>query len=252
MIRPIAGLMISKKVFHAVQRTNKHYTRRVIAIIYVVILLFLAVYGAGRLVVNPFIKEAQPLVTNYPALQEKWTKTAADAKDWYEKTVPVGTRKWIDEKVLKSNGGSDLDFKAKATTWGQEALQTLANSLKNIVEVVLLPVLAFYFALDSRKIKHDFVSLLPRGHKEEFCMIHEFTGIMNSYVIGQAILCTLAGVVVGFVLYLLGVDYALMLGFLAGITRAIPLIGPIIGGLPIIGIPPVSNRLPPPLALFAF
>src|SRR5262249_9978264 len=236
IIGPIAGWMISKQLFHVIHPTKNHHTRRVIATIYVVILLFGAVYGAGKIVITPFIQEAQHLAANYPSLQEKWTKTASDAKDWYEKTVPEGTRKWIDEKIIKSGGGSDFDIKTKATTWGQQVLQTLANSLKNIVEVVLLPVLAFYFALDSRKIKHEFVSILPRGHKEVFRMIHQFNGIMNSYVIGQALLCMLAGVVVGVGLYLLHMDYALMLGFLAGITRAIPIIGPILGGIPIIGL----------------
>jgi predicted PurR-regulated permease PerM len=252
IIRPIAGWMISKKLFHVIHRTNNHHTRRVIATLYVVVFLFIAVYGAGKIVITPFIKEAQKLSTNYPALQEKWKKTTTDFLTWYNKSVPEGTRKWIDEKVLKSDGGSQLDFKTKATAWGQQALQTIANSLKNVVEVVLLPVLAFYFALDSRKIKHEFVSILPGGHREVFRIIHEFNGIMNSYVIGQAILCLLAGVVVGLFLQWLGVEYALMLGFMAGITRAIPIIGPILGGIPIVGLALVSNGVGVALTVLAF
>src|SRR5258708_22260624 len=137
IIRPIAGWMISKKLFHLVHRTNNHHTRRFIATAYVLVLLFAAIYGAGKIVVTPFIKEAQHLVTNYPALQEKWTKTAADAKDWYEKTTPPGTRKGFHEKVLYPISRVDLDIKAKAPFRGHDALQVLANPLQINVHVVL-------------------------------------------------------------------------------------------------------------------
>jgi predicted PurR-regulated permease PerM len=65
-------------------------------------------------------------------------------------------------------------------------------------------------------------------------MVHVFNGIMHSYIIGQGILCVLAGVIVGIGLWLLRMDYWLILGLLAGFTRAIPIIGPILGGIPII------------------
>jgi predicted PurR-regulated permease PerM len=39
---------------------------------------------------------------------------------------------------------------------------------------------------------------------------------------------------VGAGLWLIGVKYALTLGVLAGITRAIPILGPILGGIPIV------------------
>src|SRR5205823_1586481 len=68
--------------------------------------------------------------------------------------------------------------------------------------------------------------------------------IMHSFVIGQAILCVLAGIVVGLLLAIIGVPYALTLGVLAGVTRAIPIIGPILGGIPIILLTLVTAGLP--------
>jgi len=70
--------------------------------------------------------------------------------------------------------------------------------------------------------------------REALWILSEFNGIMRSYVIGQFILCLLAGVVVGVGLWALQVPHPLILGLLAGITRAIPIVGPIIGGIPII------------------
>jgi predicted PurR-regulated permease PerM len=113
------------------------------------------------------------------------------------------------------------------------------------VEIVLLPVLAYYFALDSKKLKHEAVAAVPRRRRREVArMIHEFNRIMHSFVIGQAILCLLAGLVVWLLLLALGVRYALTLGILAGVTRAIPIIGPILGGIPIILLTLVTSGMP--------
>ena len=48
------------------------------------------------------------------------------------------------------------------------------------------------------------------------------------------ILCVIAGVLTGAFLSLLGIDYVVVLALFAGITRAIPIIGPIVSGIPIV------------------
>jgi predicted PurR-regulated permease PerM len=103
------------------------------------------------------------------------------------------------------------------------------------VELVTIPVLAFYFVLDSRTLKREFLYLVPRKRSRETLLIlREAASILQAYAIAQIILCIIAGVVVGAGLWLIGVKYALTLGVLAGITRAIPILGPILGGIPIV------------------
>ena len=211
------------------------HARRAIATVYVVVLLFVAGYYGVKILIDPFVAEARKLTSNYAQLQTQWQQKASDLSKWYEKNVPEGTRRWIDRQLREAKNGDSLDVGAKATAWGQEGLRRAVGMMKNLVEVVLLPVLAFYFALDSKKLKHEFVGLLPRRRaKEVLRMVHVFNQIMYSYVVGQAILCIIAGVVVGFGLWALDMDYAVTLGVLAGITRAVPIIGPIIGGIPIV------------------
>ena len=73
-------------------------------------------------------------------------------------------------------------------------------------------------------------------------MANEFNRIMRAFVVGQVILCALAGVVVGVGLAALRVQYPFVMGVLAGVTRAIPIIGPIIGGIPIVALDPGDER----------
>ncbi len=62
----------------------------------------------------------------------------------------------------------------------------------------------------------------------------------------------LAGVIVGVGLGLLNVKYPVIMGVLAGITRAIPIIGPILGGIPIILLTLVTKGFGTALAVLAF
>jgi predicted PurR-regulated permease PerM len=48
------------------------------------------------------------------------------------------------------------------------------------------------------------------------------------------LLGVIAGVVVGLALHWVGLRYALAMGVVAGVTRIIPIIGPILGGIPIV------------------
>jgi predicted PurR-regulated permease PerM len=106
--------------------------------------------------------------------------------------------------------------------------------LTHVVDIVLIPVLAFYFVMDFRSLRREFLALVPKKRVREALYLLRDTGqIMQSYVVGQFILCLIAAVLTGIVLYALGIDYALVLAVFAGITRAIPIIGPVVSGVPI-------------------
>ena len=57
---------------------------------------------------------------------------------------------------------------------------------------------------------------------------------MRAYISGQFILCVLAGVIIFFWLVALHSKYQVILAVFAGLTRAIPVVGPIFGAIPII------------------
>jgi predicted PurR-regulated permease PerM len=76
-----------------------------------------------------------------------------------------------------------------------------------------------------------------RRRKGTLKMLREASQIMHTFVVAQFWLCTIAGIVVYIGLERIGLgQYALILGLIAGVTRAIPIIGPVIGGVPIIAI----------------
>ncbi len=250
IMRPIANWMARKNI--GVPRGKPIHVRRTITTLYMLVLLFVGAYFSAKFMVSPFVSQVKEVSTNWETVYKpRFDKYSADARDWYTRTLKPEWRERI-EKTFKQ-GGSNDNLQHRATEIASSVGEKVGGVAHQIVEIVLLPVLAFYFALDSRKLKHEFVGSLPsRWRREVMRMIYEFNLIMHSYVVGQSILCALAGVVVGLFLFCFHVPFALTLGLLAGFTRAIPIIGPIIGGIPIIILTLVTAGMPTALAVLAF
>jgi predicted PurR-regulated permease PerM len=254
IMRPLAGWLMDRGWFitlHGGQGRLSRRARRVFATFYVLVLIFVGGWYTGKFLLNPFIEEIKNVSDNLPMYQQRLEKYGRDFQKWYVTSVKPEWRAWIQERIEQGSDGANLS--ERVSEWVGALFRHSRNLIHYIVEIVLLPVLAFYFALDSKQLKHEFVGILPRQQRREVLrMIYEFNQIMYSFVVGQAILCAIAGVVVGLGLWMLNVKYPLTLGLLAGLTRAIPIIGPIIGGIPIIGLALVTRGLAVSLAVLAF
>ena len=213
-------------------RIHRH-TLRVYATLYVMVLAVIVLWRGTGFVVTPFIREYTEATRKDPRTGKSPLQTSWENGLNHYDNIPNLPEPFQSKHLMSQIRSSNISDTAQK--YVAELVPRVLESLKNVVEIVILPVLAFYFLIDGRKLKHEFVALLPhKGLNECVRMINEFNRIMRAFIAGQFILCLLAGVIVGFGLLLLGVKFPLTLGVLAGITRAIPIIGPIIGGIPII------------------
>lgn len=216
------------------QHWGNRQTQRLIVTL-AVFLLFLGVFILANIYfVAPFKHELSKLVNflrpDSPSLKHFW----GQFQQWY-KTLPPDLRSFL----------ASQDFSQVLSRLGEMLRGMVISTLEwlaHIVDIILIPVLAFYFVLDSRSLKREFLFFVPRHRvRDAIILLREAAKILQSYAIAQITLALIAGIVVGTGLWLLKVDYALTLGVIAGITRAIPIIGPIIGGIPIVGIVALQN-----------
>lgn len=185
---------------------------------------------------TPFHAELVGLVEKFDLYGEQARMMATSAHKWYV-ALPPDVQKFLETQ----------DFKGVVeglTKWTNAVVKTTIDLVSHLLGIILIPVLAFYFTLDSRVLKREFVALVPRSRtREALALLHEMNSVMRSYVIGQIILCVIAGVVVGLFLKLLDMQYVLILSVLAGVTRAVPVIGPIVSGAAIVLLGVVKSPL---------
>ncbi|MDM7460589.1 MAG: AI-2E family transporter [bacterium] len=209
---------------------------------------FLAAVGAATVAfITPFVYEARDFLRDLPRYQEQLSRTAAEWQDayqaWYE-TLPSPTQRWLDrqrDSLTRSLERTTEDLQATV----QGAVQQTGQLINFLVELFLVPVIVFYLLFDSHRLKRETLRWTPpRYVRLALSLIQETNRVMRGYIVAQLILGVIAGIATWMGLQLMGVKYAATLAMFAGIARAIPVIGPVIAGAPIVLIGLIQGGLP--------
>ena len=95
---------------------------------------------------------------------------------------------------------------------------------------VITPVVAFYMLLDWDRMVSKIDALLPRDHVGTVRQIaHDVDRAVAGFVRGQGTVCVLLGVFYAIGLSIIGLNFGLLIGLVAGLISFIPFVGSIVG-----------------------
>lgn len=94
--------------------------------------------------------------------------------------------------------------------------------------MLLIPILGFFFLKDASLYRSMFLNCFPSGRwrARGESLLHDVNKTLAAYARAQLISCVLIGSLCTLAFTLIGLDYALLLGILAGIFEFVPLLGP--------------------------
>ncbi len=124
---------------------------------------------------------------------------------------------------------------------GGELLNTLLASFSGIVNIVVLfviaPVVAVYLLYDWDNMVGRIDALLPRDHAPTIRKLaSDIDKTMAAFVRGQGTVCLILGIFYAAALMLVGLNFGLVVGFIAGLLTFIPYVGAVVGGVLAIGL----------------
>jgi predicted PurR-regulated permease PerM len=95
--------------------------------------------------------------------------------------------------------------------------------------LILIPILAFFFLKDINLFRVSLLRLVPHGdwRTRIEAILDDFHRTLAAYARAQLISCIVIGVLCTIGFYLIGLNYPVLLGVLAGIFEFVPLIGPL-------------------------
>ncbi len=147
---------------------------------------------------------------------------------------------WISNQIetVKQNFSEVL---SQGAGFVGSLLGQIWNSGKAIVDVVSLlivtPVVAFYILLDWDRMVAKVDSWIPR---DQVTTVRELARDMDSsvagFIRGQGSLCLILGIYYAVGLSIVGLNFGLLIGFVAGMISFIPYIGSLIGLILSIGV----------------
>jgi len=113
-----------------------------------------------------------------------------------------------------------------------------AMSLVNVlVLIVVVPVVTFYLLLDWDNMVAKIDELLPRDHAPVVRDIaSQIDRTLASFIRGQGTVCVILGTYYAVSLMLVGLNFGLVVGFIAGLITFIPYVGALVGGVLAIGL----------------
>jgi len=134
---------------------------------------------------------------------------------------------------------------SRVTAWSQKLPVTIVGSL---YELLLVLMLTAFIVTDRRGIGAFFESLPPPHLRNGYRSLMGYVDRGLSGVIrGQLLICVVNGLLTWLGLLILGVPYATLLGFVAGVFSLIPVFGTIASSIPIVLVALAAGGLEPAL-----
>lgn len=187
------------------------------------------------LVLPTLIGQLGQLISQIGEIVENLPQTWDNFKGWLETKFPS----------LDIQGGF---MEEQATALGEaiqsrsgELVKALLNSAQGIINVIVLvvivPVVTFYMLMDWDRMIAQIDDLLPLDHRDTVRLLaRRIDNTLASFIRGQGTVCLILGTYYAVALGLAGLNFGLIVGFIAGLISFIPYVGALVGGVLAIGL----------------
>ena len=123
---------------------------------------------------------------------------------------------------------------------GDQLLDTVLSSFSGILNAILIfviaPVVAVYLLYDWDNMVSKIDNLLPRDHAPTIReLASQIDNTMAGFVRGQGTGCLILGIYYAIALMLVGLNFGLVIGAIAGALTFIPYVGALVGGVLALG-----------------
>lgn len=203
-----------------------------ILISYIVLIGLIA--GFVSLVMPVIIGEAEDLWSRREGIWNQVRRVADSVFEQYQ-LMPESVRTQIEEVFADINA-----YLAEAVRKVLEQAFTVTGvaityTASLVLGITIVPFWTFYLLRDFPKLKTAVRSMIPSAIRADLnSMVLMLDRTVGAYFRGQILLSLIIGVLTTVVMSILGLDYALLLGVIAGALEIVPNIGPTLAAIPAI------------------
>ena len=211
-----------------VDRLEARGWSRQLSVVLVFSTMILAVVVALLLLVPMIERQLVTLFESLPRYRDWFIGTVLP---WLEDKTGFELLGWLDPGRLfqlvrehwERAGGIAANVVGYISRSGFALLALVAN-------IVLVPVLTFYFLRDWDVLVERVASLVPRDHTRTVGRLaRESDDVLGAFLRGQFSVMLVLGVLYAIGLWAVGLDLGLLIGFIAGIVSFVPYLGPATG-----------------------
>ncbi len=195
----------------------------------IVMIFFVSIIAVGLLTLLP------NLANQLAKIMASTPQFVQDAQEWLRQ---LSQSRWVQEY------GSQIDFnklQQQIEKYGGSMVMNTATGFGSVVgtltsvtmSAITIPIMTIYMLSDGNKLSPFLQRLFSDKNQDNIAgLLSRLNKTLSQYISGQAIEMIFVGVCTTIGYTLIGQNYALLLGFVAGLTNLIPYVGPYIGYIP--------------------
>lgn len=205
-------------------------------ILAVYLVFFVVVIGFALVIVPAALAQAQRIMASLPPLFEDLRVQAAELR-------PAA----LSDSLTALIDAVAVNFEPAPPPDPEEVVEVGTAVAEAAIALATVLTLVFFWLVENARLQRYVLAYLP-AHRRAGARVawNEIEKRLGLWVRAQLILMGAIGVATGIAYTLLGVPGALILGLIAAIAEAIPIIGPLLGAIPAIL---VAATISPELAL---
>jgi predicted PurR-regulated permease PerM len=202
---------------------------RSLAILEVYTILCLAVGTLTFVIGMRIVDEGKTLIRTLPGWLDRVTSGQIALQIGSKHGWSYNTQLWA-QSFLSAHSGTMLGWLGVAGKWAAQAAQ-------NAVWILLIPILAIFLLKEGRRLSEEILELVNRQQRQFLAGISDdINEMLGQYIRSQLILAGLSVAIYMAVLSILRVPFSLALGAVAGVMEFVPVVGPLVGGVAILGV----------------
>lgn len=227
-----APVIISGFLFYSVNPVVKFLEKKGVNKTLAVSLVMLLLVGV---IVVAVVSVIPTMVDQIGVLMKKAPSFMKDLENWANELSKHPSLQNIDFQSYLDKWNVSMGGLAKSTLNGLgSGIGSVMSSVAGIAMIVVtVPFMLFYMLKDGHRFIPAIERYFPENHKEEMVSgLSKMSRTISKYISGQMIECLFVAVGTSVGYMIIGVDYAVLFGVIAGLTNMIPYIGPYIGLAP--------------------
>ena len=224
----VLGMAIAYFLDPVADRLEKMGLSRAIAVTIITLVAVLVFVLMALLVIPSLVNQAINLV-----------QVAPQVFDELHKFMTERFPQLFDESstIRQSLATLGETIRSKGVQFFEAILASVGSLINVVVLIVIVPVVAFYLLYDWDRMVAEIDQLLPRDHAPTIRQLaHDIDKTLASFIRGMGTVCLILGTYYAIALMLVGLQFGLIVGAIAGLVTFIPYLGAIIGGALAIGL----------------
>ncbi len=195
---------------------------RSVSILMIYIILLSVVSLVVVVLVPPIVEQVKQLVNNFPDFYEKIIR----GFEYFQAFT-------VQHGLLEDGAKAIESLESGVSKAAGGVFSTITGFFGGIISFFLILVITFYMTVEEEAMKRTLRAIVPAKY---FPFINQLITKMQkkigTWLQAQLVLSLIVGVLCYIGLFILRVDYALILALIAALGELVPYIGPIIGAVP--------------------